>query len=121
LSEGITPSIVSRASKSSLGSLLQLLEGKIPALKNFTSTKVEYLRETLSFSMRVRDESIVHQSGSPVNSSPVSSLAIIARTSFTNVDTNIRKVLRGAVVLIVRSIRSVDIRISLLLNFEWLH
>lgn len=44
LSEGITPSVVSWAGKSSLGSLLELLEGKIPALEDFTSAKVENLR-----------------------------------------------------------------------------
>jgi len=112
---------VSRASESSLGSLLQLLEGKIPALENFTSTKVEDLGEALSLGMRVRDESIVHQSGSPVNSSPVSSLAIIARASLTDVDSDVGKVLGRAIVFIVLSIRSIDIRISSLLNLEWLH
>lgn len=44
LSEGITPSVVSWAGKSSLRSLLELLEGKIPTLPNFTSAKVEDLR-----------------------------------------------------------------------------
>jgi hypothetical protein len=44
LSIGITPSVVSWAGDSGLGSLFELLESKIPALENFTSAKVENLR-----------------------------------------------------------------------------
>jgi hypothetical protein len=66
-----------------------LLKGKIPALENFTSTKVEDLRLTLGLGVRVRNESVIHQSGSPVNSGPVSSFAVVTRTGFTDIDTDI--------------------------------
>lgn len=112
---------MSRASESSLGSLLKLLEGKIPALENFASAEVEYLRETLSLSMRVRNESVVHQSGSPVNSSPISSFAVITRTGGTDINTNVREIFRGAVILIVGTIRTINIGGSLCFNSDRLH
>lgn len=92
LGEGIAPSVVSWAGDSSLGSLFELLESKIPAGKNFTSAKVENLREALSLGMRVRNKSVVHQSGSPVNSSPVSSFAVITRSGSANINSNVREI-----------------------------
>jgi hypothetical protein len=121
LGEGIAPSVVSWASDSSLGSLLKLLDSKIPALENFASTEVEYLRETLSLSMRVRYESVVHQSGSPVNSSPISSFAVITRTGGTDINTNVREIFRGAVILIVGTIRTIYIGASYGFDSDRLH
>ena len=110
LSESITPSVVSRASNSGLSSLLELLNGKIPAFEYFTSTKVENFREALTLSLGVRNESVVHQSGSPRDSSPVSSFAVVTRTGFTDINTNVREILGRAIVLVVISIGSINIR-----------
>jgi hypothetical protein len=44
LSESITPSVVSRASNSSLSTLLELRNSEIPTFEYFTSTKVENFR-----------------------------------------------------------------------------
>jgi len=112
LSEGITPSVVSRASKSSLRSLLELRDGEIPTLEYFTSAKVENFAEALTLSGGVRNESVVHQSGFPGNSSPVTGSAVITRSFLADINTNSRKILRRRVVLIVFTIGTINIRSS---------
>jgi hypothetical protein len=109
MSECITPSVVSRTCKSGLSSLFELRNGKIPALEDFTSAKTEKLGVALTFRLRVGDKSVVHQSGSPGNRGPVTSFTVIARSGFTDINSNVGKVLRRTVVLVIGTIRTINI------------
>jgi len=109
LSVSVTPSVVSGAGDGSLGALLELGHSKVPALEDLGLTDVEDLGEALALRLGVRDHSVIHKVGLPVDGGPVTRLARIALTSLIDVDANSSEVLRRRVVGVVIAVGAENI------------
>lgn len=109
LSIGVTPNVVSGADDGSLGTLLELGHGKVPALEDLGLTDVEDLGEALALRLGVRDHSVIHEVGSPVDSGPVAGLARVTSTRSRDADANSSEVLGRRVVGVVFTVGAENI------------
>jgi hypothetical protein len=109
LGVGVTPSVVSGAGNGSLGTLLELGHSKVPALEDLGLTDVEDLGEALALRLRVRDHSVIHEIGSPVDGGPIAGSAGSTGTGGLNVDTNSSKILGRRVVGVVLAVRAENV------------
>jgi hypothetical protein len=107
--EGSTVSIVGWARKMSLVTLVKLWDSKIPAVEDFSSSEREGLWLASVLSSGAGDMSTILEVSIPVNSGPVSWLALGSGSRRCNINTDSGEIVVGTGVLIVITIRSIHI------------